>query len=68
MIFKFIFCSEGMKTKKSSFFFDVIPLSNVDIILLQDQIFVKGYDFFSFAKNMCKTISKSISKNRMQKI
>ena len=28
-----------------------------------DKIFVKGYGFFSFAKNMCKSIDKNISKN-----
>ena len=29
----------------------------------RDQIFVKGYRFWSFAKNMVKNIGKSISKN-----
>ena len=29
----------------------------------RDQIFVKGYGFFSFSKNMGKNIGKSISKN-----
>ena len=30
-----------------------------------DRIFVKGYGFLSFAKNMGKNIGKSISKNLM---
>ena len=30
-----------------------------------DRIFVKGYRFLSFAKNMGKNIGKSISKNLM---
>ena len=29
----------------------------------RDRIFVEGYGFFSFAKNMCKIIGKNISKN-----
>ena len=29
----------------------------------RDQIFVKGYGFLSFAKNMDKNIAKNISKN-----
>ena len=29
----------------------------------RDQIFVKGYVFFSFAKNISKNIDKNISKN-----
>ena len=29
----------------------------------RDRIFVKGYGYLSFAKNMCKTIGKNISKN-----
>ena len=29
----------------------------------RDQIFVKGYGFLSFAKNMGKNIGKNISKN-----
>ena len=33
----------------------------------KDRIFVKGYDFFSFAKNICENISKSISKNVSKK-
>ena len=32
-------------------------------VQLKDRIFVKGYVFFSFAKNICKNISKNISKN-----
>ena len=28
-----------------------------------DQIFVKGYEFMSFAKNMDRNIGKNISKN-----
>ena len=33
----------------------------------RDQIFVKGYGFLSFAKNMSKKISKNISKSLMDK-
>ena len=29
----------------------------------RDRIFVKGYGYLSFAKNMCKIIGKNISKN-----
>ena len=29
----------------------------------RDQIFVKGYGFLSFAKNMCKSTGENISKN-----
>ena len=29
----------------------------------RDQIFVKGYEFLSFARNMCKSIAKNKSKN-----
>ena len=29
----------------------------------RDQIFVKGYGFLSFVKNMCKNIGKNISKS-----
>ena len=29
----------------------------------RDQIFVKGYGFLSFAKNMSQNIGKNISKN-----
>ena len=29
----------------------------------RDRIFVKGYGFFSFAKNMDKNIGRNISKN-----
>ena len=29
----------------------------------RDRIFVKGYGFLSFAKNMSKNIGKNISKN-----
>ena len=29
----------------------------------RDQIFLKGYEFLSFAKNMSKNISKNIRKN-----
>ena len=29
----------------------------------RDQIFVKGYGFLSFAKNMGKNIGKNLSKN-----
>ena len=32
-----------------------------------DQIFVKGYGFFSFAKNMVKNISKNLSGKYTQK-
>ena len=34
---------------------------------ISNQIFVKGYDFLSFAKNMDKDISKNISKNLSSK-
>ena len=30
----------------------------------RDQIFVKGYKFLSFAKNMGRNISKNVSKNQ----
>ena len=30
----------------------------------RDQIFVKGYGFLSFAKNMSKNIGKNVSKNK----
>ena len=33
----------------------------------RDQIFVKGYGFFSFAKNMGRNIGKNISKNLSSK-
>ena len=33
----------------------------------RDQIFVKGYGFLSFAKNVGKTISKNISKSLSDK-
>ena len=33
----------------------------------RDQIFVKGYGFFSFVKNMGKNIGKNISKNLSSK-
>ena len=33
----------------------------------RDPIFVKGYNFFSFAKNMSKNIGKKISKNLSDK-
>ena len=33
----------------------------------RDRIFVKGYRFFSFAKNMGKKIGKNISKNLSDK-
>ena len=33
----------------------------------KNRIFVKGYDFLSFAINICKNISKSISKNASKK-
>ena len=29
----------------------------------KDQMFVKGYEFLSFVKNMCKNVDKNISKN-----
>ena len=29
----------------------------------RDQIFVKDYEFFSFAKNMCKSNGKNVSEN-----
>ena len=32
-------------------------------VQLRDRIFVKGYGFSSFAKNMCKMICKNASKN-----
>ena len=32
-----------------------------------DQIFVKGYEFLSFARNMGKKIGKNISKNLSDK-
>ena len=31
--------------------------------MMRYSVFVKGYGFFSFAKNMVKIISKNISKN-----
>ena len=33
----------------------------------RDRIFVKGYGFLSFAKNMSKKISKNISKSLVDK-
>ena len=30
----------------------------------RDQIFVKGYGFLSFAKNMSKNIGRNVSKNK----
>ena len=33
----------------------------------RDQIFLKGYGFFSFAKNLGKNIGKNISKNCFKK-
>ena len=33
----------------------------------RDQIFVKGYGFLSFAKNMGKNIGKNLSKNLSSK-
>ena len=33
----------------------------------RDRIFVKGYEFLSFAKNMVKNIGKNISKNQISK-
>ena len=33
-----------------------------------DQLFVKGYGFLPFAKNMNKNIGKNISKNLKQEI
>ena len=33
----------------------------------KDQIFVKGYGFLFFAKNMCKNIDKNVSKNLSSK-
>ena len=33
----------------------------------RDQIFVKGYGFLSFAKNMGKNIGKNINKNLSRK-
>ena len=33
----------------------------------KDQIFVKGYGFLRFAKNMCKNIDKNVSKNLSSK-
>ena len=32
-------------------------------VQLRDRMFVKGYGFFSFAKNVDKNLGKSISKN-----
>ena len=32
-------------------------------VQLRDKIFVKGYGFLSFAKNMAKNIGKNISRN-----
>ena len=32
-------------------------------VQLRDWMFVKGYEFFSFAKNIGKNIGKNISKN-----
>ena len=29
----------------------------------RDRVFAEGYGFLSFAKNMCKSIGKNISKN-----
>ena len=34
----------------------------------RDQIFVKGYGFFSFARNMRKNIIKSLSSKYSQKL
>ena len=34
---------------------------------IRNQIFVKGYGFSSFAKNMRKSIGKNISKNLIRK-
>ena len=34
----------------------------------RDQIFVKGYGFFSFARNMGKNIIKSLSSKYSQKL
>ena len=33
------------------------------LVQLKDRVFVKGYGFLSFAKNIGKNISKNISKN-----
>ena len=33
------------------------------LVQLRDQVFVKGYGFLSFTKNMSKNINKNISKN-----
>ena len=33
----------------------------------KDQIFVKSYEFFSFAKNMYENLGKDITKNLIQK-
>ena len=32
------------------------------LVQLRDRIFVKGYGFLSFAKNMSKNVGKNISK------
>ena len=40
-----------------------IPKMTCYSIKLRDGIFVKGYGFLSFAKNMSKNIVKNISKN-----
>ena len=40
-----------------------ISKMNFYSVKLRDGIFVKGYGFLSFAKNMSKNIVKNISKN-----
>ena len=42
---------------------DIVDNINITLIKPTDQIFVNGYRFLSFAKNMVKKIGKNISKN-----
>ena len=39
------------------------PLEIEDSVQPRDWTFVKGYEFFSFAKNMAKNIGKNLSKS-----
>ena len=45
----------------------VIKVQNIKMTGCSDQIFVKGYEFLSFARNMGKKIGKNISKNLSDK-
>ena len=42
---------------------DIVDEINITLIKPTDQLFVNGYRFLSFAKNMVKKIGKNISKN-----